>query len=176
MHLMPPPMPALLAPACPAAHPHTKLATLVYCESLCGDVGVVQEMVNGDAGVALVGAWDRLLGGLLAGSMQLCSLSRPLTSTAGSSRLVAHHMPDSPPSAACVCLPACLQVHLLDLSGRDPQLRLRAANLLGLLIRHASSISPALVNAGKPLTVDRSAPLHPHACSYQTWSGIAQLA
>ena len=82
----------------------------------------------------------------------------------------------SPPSAACVCLPACLQVHLLDLSGRDPQLRLRAANLLGLLIRHASSISPALVNAGKPLTVDRSAPLHPHACSYQTWSGIAQLA
>ena len=47
-------------------------------------------------------------------------------------------------------LPARLQVHLLDLSGRDPQLRLRAANLLGLLIRHASSISPALVNAGKP--------------------------
>ena len=105
-------MPALLAPACPAAHPHTKLATLVYCESLCGDVGVVQEMVNGDAGVALVGAWDRLLGGLLAGSMQLCSLSRPLTSTAGSSRLVAHHMPDSLPHHRLLppvfaCLPAC---------------------------------------------------------------------
>ena len=24
------------------AHPHTKLATLVYCESLCSDVGLVQ--------------------------------------------------------------------------------------------------------------------------------------
>jgi hypothetical protein len=61
---------------CPAAHPHTKLATLVYCESLCGDVGVVQEMVNGDAGVALVSAWHRCVGGLLTGSTLLCSLSR----------------------------------------------------------------------------------------------------
>ena len=60
-----PSLPAWPGLACPAAHPHTKLATLVYCESLCGDVGVVQEMVNGEAGVALVGAWDwdRLLEG-----------------------------------------------------------------------------------------------------------------
>lgn len=48
------------------------------------------------------------------------------------------------------CPPTRLQVRLLDVSGRDPQLRLRAANLLGLLIRHAASISPALVNAGEP--------------------------
>lgn len=40
------------------------------------------------------------------------------------------------------------QVALLDLSGKDGGLRLRAANMLGLLIRHASSISPRLVEAG----------------------------
>lgn len=38
----------------PAAHPHTKLATLVYCESLCCDVALVGEMLNGDMGPALV--------------------------------------------------------------------------------------------------------------------------
>ncbi|PRW59606.1 kinase [Chlorella sorokiniana] len=75
-----------------AAHPHTKLATLIYCESLCSDVGLVQEMVNGDMGPALVG--------------------------------------------------------LLDLDGKDGGLRLRAANMLGLLIRHASSISPSLAESG----------------------------
>lgn len=42
------------------------------------------------------------------------------------------------------------QVQLLDLGGKDAQLRLRAANLLGLLIRHASSISAALAAAGVP--------------------------
>ncbi|PSC68021.1 serine threonine-kinase ULK4 isoform B [Micractinium conductrix] len=75
-----------------AAHPHTKLATLVYCESMCGDAAMVGDMLNGDMGPALV--------------------------------------------------------QLLDLSGKDPALRLRAANLLGLLIRHAASISPALAAAG----------------------------
>lgn len=40
---------------CLAAHPHTKLATLVYCEGLCIDVALVQEMLNGDTGPALVG-------------------------------------------------------------------------------------------------------------------------
>lgn len=41
-----------------------------------------------------------------------------------------------------------LQVGLLDLNGKDGGLRLRAANMLGLLIRHASSISASLVDAG----------------------------
>lgn len=45
-------------------------------------------------------------------------------------------------------MPPCPQVGLLDLNGRDGGLRLRAANMLGLLIRHASSISPSLVDAG----------------------------
>lgn len=75
-----------------AAHPHTKLATLVYCESLCIDVAVVGEMLNGDMGLSLV--------------------------------------------------------HLLEAGSKDPALRLRAANLVGLLIRHAASISPALEAAG----------------------------
>lgn len=48
----PPPHPSALPPA----HPHTKLATLVYCESLCADPGLVGEMVNGDMGPALVRA------------------------------------------------------------------------------------------------------------------------
>ena len=58
--------------------------------------------------------------------------------------------PACPGSGAipCLFLPPLLQVQLLDLSGKDPALRLRAANLLGLLIRHAASISPALAAAG----------------------------
>ncbi|KAL4419367.1 hypothetical protein ABPG75_005869, partial [Micractinium tetrahymenae] len=75
-----------------AAHPHTKLATLVYCESLCCDVALVGDMLNGDMGPALA--------------------------------------------------------RLLDLNGKDPALRLRAANLLGLLVRHAATISPGLAAAG----------------------------
>ena len=49
-------LPACLPDCLPgaAAHPHTKLATLVYCESLYGDVGLVGDMLNGDMGPALV--------------------------------------------------------------------------------------------------------------------------
>lgn len=43
-------------PPRPAAHPHTKLATLVYCESLCCDVSLVGELLNGETGPALVGS------------------------------------------------------------------------------------------------------------------------
>lgn len=46
-----------------AAHPHTKLATLVYCESLCSDPGLVGEMVNGDMGPALVSRGHSRLAG-----------------------------------------------------------------------------------------------------------------
>ncbi|EFN50873.1 hypothetical protein CHLNCDRAFT_141668 [Chlorella variabilis] len=41
-----------------------------------------------------------------------------------------------------------VQVSLLDLGGKDPALRLRAANLLGLLVRHASSVNAGLAEAG----------------------------
>lgn len=43
--------------------------------------------------------------------------------------------------------PLC-QVKLLDASDKDPALRLRAANLLGLLVRHAATVSPGLAAAG----------------------------
>ena len=42
----------------------------------------------------------------------------------------------------------CRQVNLLDVNGKDPALCLRAANLLGLLVRHAATISPGLAAAG----------------------------
>lgn len=43
-----------------------------------------------------------------------------------------------------------VQVALLDPTSKDPSLRLRAANLLGLLVRHASSINSRLADAGEP--------------------------
>lgn len=53
-----------------------------------------------------------------------------------------------PASLPATHRPTTAQVRLLEAEGRDPALRLRAANLLGLLVRHASAISPALAAAG----------------------------
>ena len=64
--------------------------------------------------------------------------------------------------ATTPCLP--MKVGLLDLNGKDGGLRLRAANMLGLLIRHASSISASLVDAGELAPAARDC--HKICCAY----------
>jgi hypothetical protein len=114
-----------------AAHPHTKLATLVYCEGLCIDVALVQEMLNGDTGPALVGC--TLAGSSACGTAEWRTIADSCTTVcAGPERTFS----------------VVMQVALLDPSSKDPSLRLRAANLLGLLVRHASSINSRLADAG----------------------------
>lgn len=58
-------------PRPPAAHPHTKLATLVYCESLCGDVGLVQVgRAAAGSGLTVCRAGGRTLGWAAANACQ----------------------------------------------------------------------------------------------------------